>query len=188
MKRSYFILVLILFIAVNCFSQTKTPLEVAQEFGNLALKNDFEAAKSQIDTTSFKGIKLESLKIDFKALSNKEFSKPQVIFQEVQIATAKFTFISRGVYNDALITVTLAKMINGWKISSFDVKISWNFQVYEAQRNSPLVPNFQSPGLTSPQYSPFALPQKPKEARIIAEPYSPEKNPVRFLGINPKKS
>jgi hypothetical protein len=195
MKRSFFFLSLIFIFAVNNFSQTKTPFEIASEFCNLALKNDFEAAKEQINAKSFSGIKLESLKIDFQTVSKKGFKKLDVVFQQTLPATAKFIFSSEGSYEKVVFEVSLVKFVTDWKINSFDTKISWNFRVYEYGNYSPSLPDFNkfNPPLVNsyaPQYSPFAPPIKPKEPKIIAEPYYPNKNPAKYQAepYNPSKN
>lgn len=191
MKRAALVLLVFVF-ALNVFSQTKSPVEVANEFWNLALKNDFEGAKKLTETKSFEGIKREALKIDFQTVSKKGFGKLKLIRQEILPATAKLHFSSQGSFENALVEISLVKSLTDWKVKSFDVKFVHNFRVYGNYVNTPPMQNYQpSPQQFTLQYSPFSCPPKSNEAQILPlEPYNPQKNPAKIIAepYSPQKT
>jgi hypothetical protein len=186
MKRNSLLLFWLIFVfAVNNFSQTKTPLEVANEFCNLALNNDFESAKKHLESKSFVGIKLESLKIDFRIV--KGFKKLSLINQDISPVTAKFVFNAKSVTQIVQITVNLAKTVIDWKITKFNVKTSWDARVYINEKYGSYMPNFQPNKEKTPQILPLEpYNEKKNPAKILAEPYYPNKNPAIYEFI-PKK-
>jgi hypothetical protein len=189
MKRNSLLLFWLIFVfAVNNFSQTKTPLEVANEFCNLALNNDFESAKKHLESKSFVGIKLKSLKIDFQSVSNKGFNKLELSSQQILPANAKFIFNSKGKSENATIEVLLVKSLNVWKISKFDVKFSIVARIFVNGDTTQLSPDFQPKKQNEPKILPLEpYNEKKNPAKILAEPYYPNKNPAtyQFIPKNP---
>ena len=167
MKRSYFVLLLILLFAVNNFSQMKSPNEVVNEFWNLALKNDFDTAKKQINLPLFNKEKLESLKQVFQTVSTNEMKITKFEKEEILQISAVFVFKVKGKDGQEILArIRLIKSLNTWQVLSLET-----FAEVLVETDTVFV-----------QSLPIE-PKKQNDAQILPlEPYNEKKNPVTFLG------
>ena len=187
MKRNSLLLILLTVVfSVNCFSQTKTPLEVATEFWNLALKNDFESAKKQINLPLFNKEKLESLKQLFQTVSKNEMRITKIDKDEILQISAEIVFRAKGKDGQEILArMRLIKPLNVWQVMSLE---TFAEVLVEADtvfvQPLPIEPKKQNDVQILP-LEPYN--EKKNPAVYQAEPYNPNKNPATYQFIVPKK-
>ena len=180
MKRMALFLLLIGLLAINGFSQTKTPVVVVNEFWNLAVKNDFETAKKRLDPVFFGEITFEQLKDDFQFISGNEFKELKLVSQkDVSGNVVSLTFESRGIDNRwILVKFYVVKSFQGWEIVKYEKFVPG----VSLKNNIIALPR-------DPQYIPFSERSKTKPpVKHIPPLYNPKDNPVKFQPIIPKSN
>lgn len=188
MKRSYFTLLLLLVFAINNFSQVKTPVEVVNEFWNLALKNDFEAAKKQINLTFFNKEKLESLKQVFQTVSTNEMRITKFEKEEVLQISAEFVFKAKGKDGQEILArIRLMKSSNVWQVMGLETFAEVLVESDTVFVQPLPIPNFEPKKQNDVQILPLEpYNEKKNPANFLAEPYNEKKKPAVYQFI-PKK-
>lgn len=188
MKRSAFFFLLIFVFAVNSFSQVKTPIEVINEFWSLALKNDFEAAKKQINLTFFGKTKLENLKQVFQSVAQNELKITKFEKEEVLPLSAEIVFRAKGKNRqEILVRIRLIKPLGAWQVMSLETFAQVLVESDTVFIQPLPIPNFESKKEDSPQIVPLQpYDEKKNPATFLVEPYNEKKNLAAYQFI-PKK-
>lgn len=188
MKQNFLLLTLLILLATTTsFSQIRGSIEVVNEFWQLAQKNDFESAKSHIDTVFFGAKNLDVLRQDFQTISKSEFNKLEISQQKKLFGKAILTFKLRGKNKkQAILEVSLVKSLTTWKISSLKINILNDSTVFG---DRVVIQRVLNVDFKNRNYTPL-VPHNPSNpdknpVRVIAEPYNPAKNPITFQKIIP---